>query len=133
VPLPPVPTSAADYFTCRSFLPDWMSKARSAPLPCRLSAPLPSKLPLCDTLGLRPKYATSFFAVSEAMHVSHSRYHSVKSYQIDATEPAQAHQCVVGHNLLSHVPAQQSATGSRCHQTTVRLLQQHGARRRPLP
>src|SRR5204862_8006693 len=54
------PHFCSGLFTSNSFLPDWMSSARNAPLPCRLSALLPSKLPLCDTLGLSPKYATTF-------------------------------------------------------------------------
>jgi hypothetical protein len=35
--------------TSSGFLPDWISNARSAPPPCRLSAPPPSKLPLCGS------------------------------------------------------------------------------------
>jgi len=72
-------------------------------------------------------------SVSEATHITDRRDNSVKSNEIDATKPGQSQQRFLGHDLLGHVPAQQSATRSRRHQAAVQLLQQHRSRRRPCP
>ena len=81
---------------------------------------------------VKAKIGDQLFAVTKPAHITHRCYHSIKGNQIDPTESGQAQQCFLGHDLLGHVPAQQRAPGSRCQQTTVQLLQQHFARRRPL-
>lgn len=45
------------------------------------------------------------------------------SQQTNAAQSRQAQQRFLGHDFLSHVTAQQSATCSRCHQSSVQLLQ----------
>src|SRR5437867_11079953 len=79
------------------------------------------------------KVCHQLFAMRETAHIAHRRHYSVESDEINAAQTRQAQQRFLGRDFLSHVTAQQGATCSRCHQTTVQLLQQHGARRRPLP